>query len=95
MGASRLAETMLWFELLTESGIVSAKRLLPLHDEPEELLRIVNCFHQDNAKARLTARTARVCVLGAPAALRPDGTSLRSAFRFPLSAFENVTVTAA
>ena len=36
-----LDETMLWLELLTESGIVSEKKLALLHQEAEELLKIV------------------------------------------------------
>jgi four helix bundle protein len=36
-----LDETMLWFELLVESGMVSAMKLEPLHAEAEELIRII------------------------------------------------------
>jgi four helix bundle protein len=36
-----LDETMLWFELMMEAGIVKATRLMPLHAEAEELLRIM------------------------------------------------------
>jgi four helix bundle protein len=36
-----LDETLLWFELLIESGIVPAAKLEPLHGEGEELLKIV------------------------------------------------------
>lgn len=36
-----LDETMLWIELLSESGIVPRERLGPLHQEGEELLKIV------------------------------------------------------
>ena len=35
-----LDETMLWLELLSESGIVKAELLAPLHTEAEELLKI-------------------------------------------------------
>ena len=35
-----LDETMLWLELLTESGIVKTELLAPLHAEAEELLKI-------------------------------------------------------
>jgi four helix bundle protein len=35
-----LDETLLWLELLTESGIVPAQKLAGLHQETEELLRI-------------------------------------------------------
>ncbi len=36
-----LDESMLWFELLMESKIVPEGKLLPLHNEAEELLRII------------------------------------------------------
>ncbi len=36
-----LDETLLWFELLTESGIVPANKLESLYREGEELLKIV------------------------------------------------------
>ncbi len=36
-----LDETLLWFELLVESGIVTSKKMTPLHTEGEELLKIV------------------------------------------------------
>jgi four helix bundle protein len=36
-----LDETMLWFELLMETGIVSTKKLQPLHEEAEQLIKIV------------------------------------------------------
>ena len=36
-----LDETMLWFELLTESGIVAGNKLTDLRSEAEELIRIV------------------------------------------------------
>lgn len=36
-----LDETMLWFELLTEGGVVPGERMQPLHQEADELLRIV------------------------------------------------------
>ena len=36
-----LDETLLWFELLVESGIVDEKRLSELHNEGDELLSIV------------------------------------------------------
>jgi four helix bundle protein len=36
-----LDETLLWFELLIESGIVPGPKLDPLHREGEELLKIV------------------------------------------------------
>ncbi len=36
-----LDETMLWLELLSEGKIVSSGRLSPLHNEAEELLKIV------------------------------------------------------
>jgi len=36
-----LDETMLWFELLIESGVVSERKLGALHQEAEELLKIV------------------------------------------------------
>jgi four helix bundle protein len=36
-----LDESLLWFELLVESGIVAATRLAPLRQETEELLRIM------------------------------------------------------
>ena len=36
-----LDETMLWFELLMESQTVPEGKLVPLHDEAEELLRII------------------------------------------------------
>src|SRR5262245_6365749 len=36
-----LDESLLWFELLVESGIVPAARLAPLRQETEELLRIM------------------------------------------------------
>lgn len=35
-----LDETMLWLELLTESGIVKTELLAPFHSEAEELLKI-------------------------------------------------------
>ena len=35
-----LDETMLWFELLVESGIVKPELLSPLHAEAEELIKI-------------------------------------------------------
>ena len=35
-----LDETMLWLELLAESGIISQSKLAPLHQETEELLKI-------------------------------------------------------
>ncbi|MEM8945497.1 MAG: four helix bundle protein [Planctomycetota bacterium] len=35
-----LDESMLWIELLVESGIITESRLAPLHDEAEELLKI-------------------------------------------------------
>jgi len=36
-----LDETLLWFELLIESGMVPASKLNSLHSEGEELLKIV------------------------------------------------------
>jgi four helix bundle protein len=36
-----LDETLLWFELLGESTIVPEARLAPLHQEADELLRII------------------------------------------------------
>jgi four helix bundle protein len=36
-----LDETLLWLELLSEGGIIRAERLAPLHEETEELLKIV------------------------------------------------------
>lgn len=36
-----LDETLLWFELLVESGIVSSDRMAELIDEADQLLRIV------------------------------------------------------
>lgn len=36
-----LDETMLWLELLVESGIVSSSKLADLHGEAEQLLRMV------------------------------------------------------
>jgi four helix bundle protein len=36
-----LAETQLWLELLTDSGIVAHERLAPLMQESEELLRVM------------------------------------------------------
>ena len=36
-----LDETMLWLELLSESGIVRPDKLGPLHQEAEELLKII------------------------------------------------------
>lgn len=36
-----LDETMLWFELLTEGGVVPGERMQPLYQEADELLRIV------------------------------------------------------
>ncbi len=36
-----LDETLLWLELLTESGTVKAVRMAGLHQEAEELLKIV------------------------------------------------------
>ena len=36
-----LDETLLWFELLTESGIVPANKLESLYREGEELLKII------------------------------------------------------
>jgi four helix bundle protein len=36
-----LDETMLWFELLMEAGIVKTTRLMPLYSEAEELLKIM------------------------------------------------------
>ncbi len=36
-----LDETMLWLELLWESGIIPQERLEPLHNEAEELLKII------------------------------------------------------
>lgn len=35
-----LDETLLWLELLVESGIVKEARLTPLHNEAEELLKM-------------------------------------------------------
>jgi len=36
-----LDESMLWFELLTESGIVTTERLTPLQNEADELMKVV------------------------------------------------------
>ncbi len=36
-----LDQTMLWLELLMDSGIIEEPRLRPLHDEADELLRII------------------------------------------------------
>lgn len=36
-----LDETLLWIELLVESEIVKLDRLQPLHEEAEELLKIM------------------------------------------------------
>jgi four helix bundle protein len=36
-----LDETMLWMELLVESGMIKPEMLQPLHQEAEELLKIV------------------------------------------------------
>ena len=36
-----LDETMLWFELLVESDLVPTERLASLHNEAEELLKII------------------------------------------------------
>ena len=36
-----LDETMLWMELLVESGMIKPEMLQPLHQETEELLKIV------------------------------------------------------
>jgi len=36
-----LDETLLWFELLVESKIITDRLLVPLHNEAEELLKIV------------------------------------------------------
>jgi len=36
-----LDETLLWLELLTESGIVPRSRMNDLHNEAEELIRII------------------------------------------------------
>jgi four helix bundle protein len=36
-----LDESLLWFELLVESGIVSSAKLSRLHQEAEELLRMI------------------------------------------------------
>jgi four helix bundle protein len=42
-----LDETLLWLELLVESGLVPAKRMSLLTQEAEELLRSYGFFHQD------------------------------------------------
>jgi four helix bundle protein len=36
-----LDETLLWFELIMETGILATAKLQPLHDEGEQLLRII------------------------------------------------------
>ncbi len=36
-----LDESILWFELLVESGIVADMKLKPLHQEAEELIKII------------------------------------------------------
>lgn len=36
-----LDETMLWFELLMETGVIATEKLQPLHEEAEELIKIV------------------------------------------------------
>ena len=36
-----LDETMLWFELLIEANIVPEHKLMPLHQEAEELIKII------------------------------------------------------
>jgi four helix bundle protein len=36
-----LAETITWFELLTDSSILPAARMAPIHQEGEDLLKIV------------------------------------------------------
>jgi len=36
-----LDETQLWFELLIESDLVKSEKLQPLHDEADELIRIM------------------------------------------------------
>ena len=36
-----LDETILWFELLSESGTISSEKLASLHEEAEELIKIV------------------------------------------------------
>ncbi len=40
-GLQELEETMYWLELLTESGVVAADRLQPLHEEANELTAIL------------------------------------------------------
>jgi four helix bundle protein len=47
-----LDETMLWFELLTASGIVREQKLLPLHQEAEELIRIMVASAKRTKNAR-------------------------------------------
>jgi four helix bundle protein len=48
-----LDETMLWMELLVESGMVKPEKLHPLHQEAEELLKIVvTAIKKTKAKQR-------------------------------------------
>jgi four helix bundle protein len=50
-----LDETMLWMELLVESGMVKPDKLQPLHRETEELLKIiVAAIKKTKAKERST-----------------------------------------
>jgi four helix bundle protein len=41
MVEQELDETLLWLELLTDSGTVTKEKMSSLHDEAEELLKIV------------------------------------------------------
>jgi len=52
-----LDETMLWFELLVESGMLPERKLASLKQETDELLRIVVAtFTKTKAKDRRTRR---------------------------------------
>jgi four helix bundle protein len=41
LSSKKLDESILWFELLVESGIVSNEKLQPLLQEAEELIKII------------------------------------------------------
>ena len=52
-GLQELEETIYWFELLIESGVVGEGRLKPLCDEANELVAIfVTCIKNAKRKAR-------------------------------------------
>ena len=53
-----LDETIYWLELLSEGGIVSARKLEPLQDETEQLLAIFTTIAKKTKRAILTAKFA-------------------------------------